>query len=41
VATGDPFLALSPPPTPYLAWAANWLLHVLVLGVVSFERREL
>jgi hypothetical protein len=41
VATGDPFLALSAPPWPYLAWAAIWLLLVLVLGVVSFARREL
>jgi ABC-type transport system involved in multi-copper enzyme maturation permease subunit len=41
VATGDPFLALSAPPWPYLAWAGIWLLLVLVLGVVSFERREL
>ena len=41
MATGDPFLALSAPPWPYLAWACIWLAGVLVLGVVSFERREL
>jgi len=38
---GEPFLATSPPSWPYLAWAGVWLLLVLVLGVVSFERREL
>jgi hypothetical protein len=41
VATGDPFLALSAPPWPYLAWAGIWLLLMLALGVVSFEQREL
>jgi ABC-type transport system involved in multi-copper enzyme maturation permease subunit len=38
---GDPFFASSAPPWPYLAWAGVWLLLVLVLGLVSFERREL
>ncbi len=41
VAQGDPFLALTAPPWPYLTWAGIWLLLVLVLGLVSFERREL
>jgi ABC-type transport system involved in multi-copper enzyme maturation permease subunit len=41
VGTGDPFLALTAPPWPYLAWAVIWLVLVLVLGLVSFERREL
>jgi ABC-type transport system involved in multi-copper enzyme maturation permease subunit len=41
VATGDPFLALAAPPWPYLAWAGIWLVLVLALGLVSFERREL
>ena len=40
-AQGDPFLARSAPTWPYLAWAGIWLLLVLVLGLVSFERREL
>jgi ABC-type transport system involved in multi-copper enzyme maturation permease subunit len=40
-AQGDPFLALAAPPWPYLVWAGIWLLLVLVLGLVSFERREL
>ena len=29
------------PAWPYLAWAGIWLLLVLALGLVSFERREL
>ena len=38
---GNPFLSNSAPAWPYLAWAGIWLLLVLVLGLVSFERREL
>jgi ABC-type transport system involved in multi-copper enzyme maturation permease subunit len=41
VGTGDPFLSITAPPWPYLVWAAIWLVLVLVLGLVSFERREL
>jgi ABC-type transport system involved in multi-copper enzyme maturation permease subunit len=41
VGQGDPFLALAAPPWQYLAWACIWLLLVLTLGLVSFERREL
>lgn len=41
VGQGDPFLALAAPPWQYLAWAGIWLLLVLALGLVSFERREL
>jgi ABC-type transport system involved in multi-copper enzyme maturation permease subunit len=41
VAGGDPFLALAPPSWQYLAWAGIWVLLVLVLGLVSFQRREL
>ena len=40
-AQGDPFFASAAPPWPYLTWAGIWLVLVLVLGVVSFERREL
>ena len=40
-AQGDPFFASSAPSWPYLAWAGVWLAGVLVLGLVSFERREL
>ena len=40
-AQGDPFLARAAPGWPYLAWAVIWLLLVLALGLVSFERREL
>jgi ABC-type transport system involved in multi-copper enzyme maturation permease subunit len=38
---GDPFYASAAPSWPYLAWAAIWLALVLVLSLVSFERREL
>jgi ABC-type transport system involved in multi-copper enzyme maturation permease subunit len=38
---GDPFYAASAPSWPYLVWAAVWILLVLVIGLVSFERREL
>ena len=40
-AQGDPFIATSAPAWPYVAWAGVWLLLVLALGLVSFERREL
>jgi ABC-type transport system involved in multi-copper enzyme maturation permease subunit len=38
---GDPFYASAAPSWPYLAWAGIWLVGVLVLSLVSFERREL
>jgi LPXTG-motif cell wall-anchored protein len=38
---GDPFIASSAPAWPYLAWAGLWLLLVLALGLISFQRREL
>jgi ABC-type transport system involved in multi-copper enzyme maturation permease subunit len=38
---GDPFFASSAPAWPYLAWAGVWLLLVLALGLLSFDRREL
>jgi len=37
---GDPFLALAAPAWPYLTWAGIWLAGVLLLGLVSFARRE-
>jgi hypothetical protein len=40
-AQGNPFFASAPPSWAYLIWAGIWLLLVLVLGLVSFERREL
>jgi ABC-type transport system involved in multi-copper enzyme maturation permease subunit len=39
--SGNPFLALSPPSWPYLLWVGGWFLAVLIIGIVSFERREL
>jgi len=38
---GNPFFALAPPTWGYLTFAALWLLAVLGLGLVSFQRREL
>jgi ABC-type transport system involved in multi-copper enzyme maturation permease subunit len=40
-AQGNPFMSLAAPSWPYLAWAGIWLAGVLVLDLVSFERREL
>ncbi len=37
----NPFAALTPPPLPYLAWVAVWLVVVLGFGIWSLERREL
>jgi ABC-type transport system involved in multi-copper enzyme maturation permease subunit len=41
VSQGDPFLAVAGPSWSYLTWVAIWLVIVLILGLVSFERREL
>jgi len=38
---GDAFFAAGAPAGSYLIWAAVWFALVLVLGVVSFARREL
>jgi ABC-type transport system involved in multi-copper enzyme maturation permease subunit len=40
-AQGNPFMSLAAPSWPYLAWAGIWLAGVLVLDLLSFERREL
>jgi ABC-type transport system involved in multi-copper enzyme maturation permease subunit len=40
-AQGNPFMSLAAPSWTYLAWAGIWLAGVLVLDLVSFERREL
>jgi ABC-type transport system involved in multi-copper enzyme maturation permease subunit len=37
----NPFSATSPPPTAILAWAAGWIVVVLVAGIVSFRTRDL
>jgi ABC-type transport system involved in multi-copper enzyme maturation permease subunit len=37
----NPFMSLGAPSWQYLAWAGIWLAGVLVLDLVSFERREL
>ena len=36
-----PFYADAPPSVLYLAWCAVWLVGMLLLAVVSFERRDL
>jgi ABC-type transport system involved in multi-copper enzyme maturation permease subunit len=40
-AQGNPFMSLAAPSWPYLAWAGIWLVLVLALDLISFERREL
>lgn len=37
----DPFFTSAAPAWPYLTWAAVWLVLILVLGLISFQRREL
>jgi ABC-type transport system involved in multi-copper enzyme maturation permease subunit len=37
----NPFFVGAPPTTPYLVWAALWIVALLGLAVYSFERREL
>ena len=41
VASGNPFLALAPPPASYLAWSVAWVAGVLGLTVLSFSKRDL
>jgi ABC-type transport system involved in multi-copper enzyme maturation permease subunit len=38
---GNPFFSPAAPTWPYLTWAVVWFVLVLMLGVLSFERREL
>ncbi len=40
-AAANPFTSLSPPATAYMAWAAVWLVAVVVLTIASFQHREL
>jgi ABC-type transport system involved in multi-copper enzyme maturation permease subunit len=37
----QPFLSTVAPPPPYLLWVVLWIVGVLGLGVLSFQRREL
>lgn len=41
VASGNPFLALAPPPSTYLIWAACWIAGMLGLAILSFNQRDL
>ena len=40
-ADANPFFASSPPPLPFLAWSAAWIVLVLALTVISLDRRDL
>jgi len=40
-AASNPFFAADPPPTPYLAWCALWILGVLALALWSLSKREI
>ncbi len=37
----NPFFAAEPPPAAFVAWAAVWVLLVLLAGIALFRRREL
>lgn len=41
VMAANPFLTLTPPPPGYIAWAIAWIIVMLGLSILSFERREL
>jgi hypothetical protein len=38
---GHPFLSASPLTTTYLLWAAVWVLLVLALAGLAFQRRDM
>jgi hypothetical protein len=38
---GHPFLSVAPLSGPYLAWAAVWVVGVLGLAGLAFQRRDL
>jgi ABC-type transport system involved in multi-copper enzyme maturation permease subunit len=40
-ASGSPFFADTPPSWPYLTWVGVWFIAAIVLGLWSFNRREL
>lgn len=40
-AAANPFTSVSPPGTAYLAWAAAWVVVIVVLSIISFRRREI
>ncbi|MGH2447790.1 MAG: ABC transporter permease subunit, partial [Chloroflexota bacterium] len=40
-ASANPFFVAQPPTAAYLAWAGLWILAALVVGVWSFNRRDL
>ncbi|HEX6547381.1 MAG TPA: ABC transporter permease subunit [Candidatus Dormibacteraeota bacterium] len=40
-AAAFPFAAANPPPAPFLAWSALWLLAMLGIALWSFRRREI
>ena len=37
----NPFFASGPPPAAFVAWAAAWVVLVLIAGIALFRRREL
>jgi hypothetical protein len=38
---GSPFIALDPQPSWYLAFVGCWLIGLLALSILSFNRRDL
>jgi ABC-type transport system involved in multi-copper enzyme maturation permease subunit len=41
VARANPFAAVDPPPTPFLAWVVVWFALMLLLSIWSFRTREI
>jgi ABC-type transport system involved in multi-copper enzyme maturation permease subunit len=39
--TVSPFFAGAPPPLPWLAWCATWIVATLAIGILLLRRREL
>jgi hypothetical protein len=39
-ADANPFYAPTPPPIDFIAWSIGWVAVMLVLAVVSLDRRE-
>lgn len=39
--SGNPFFVSGPPPIAYIAWAGGWIIVVLGLAVLSFNKRDL
>jgi hypothetical protein len=41
IARANPFVAVDPPPTSFLAWVVVWFAIMLALSILSFRTREI